>query len=99
MDEPIFRVFDKKNKCWAGELGGRSLEDYALNEFKDSHLIYCDMEGFSLTADGTLMLHDECGGSVYCSSEQFEVCFPKDIIGALRPSPTGNYLIFDGNKS
>jgi hypothetical protein len=93
MSEPIFRVWDNKNQCWAGEWGGRSLEDYALNEFKGDHLIYCDMEGFTLAPDGSLLLHDECGNYAYCDPAQFEICFPKEFIDSMKPSPSGNYLV------
>lgn len=37
------------------------------------HLMYCDMEGFALTEDGTLILMDECGGIAYCPPDRFEI--------------------------
>lgn len=91
---PLFRVWDKKKKKWAGELGGYSLADYALKdpEFKDSGLIYCDMEGFSIDAQGSLYLHDECGHSVPCDSKRFEICFEKVI---FKESPSRNYLVYN----
>ena len=36
-------------------------------------LIYCDMEGFAIEEDGTLLLLDECGNFAYCPEDRFEV--------------------------
>lgn len=36
-------------------------------------LMYCDMEGFALLEDGTLILLDECGRFEYCPSDRFTV--------------------------
>ena len=33
--------------------------------FKQSNLIWCDIEGFMISEDGCLMLADECGNCVY----------------------------------
>lgn len=47
--------------------------EIALNEDWAKHLMYCDMEGFAIEEDGTLLLLDECGQHEYCPSERFEV--------------------------
>ena len=58
------------------------LKEIALNEEWAKHLIYCDMEGFAIEQDGTLILLDECGGVAYCPEDRFEVrvgtidCYP-----------------------
>ena len=41
----------------------------ALKEEWAKHLCYCDMEGFSILADGTLLLNDECGKTAYCPED------------------------------
>jgi hypothetical protein len=35
--------------------------------------IYCDMEGFAILEDGTLILVDECGSFAYCPPDRFQV--------------------------
>lgn len=62
-----FIVIDKKT--------GKEADEYeiALHEDWAKHLMYCDMEGFAIEQDGTLILLDECGQFVYCSSDRFEV--------------------------
>lgn len=62
-----FIVIDKKT--------GKEADEYeiALHEDWAKHLMYCDMEGFAIEQDGTLMLLDECGQFIYCSSDRFEV--------------------------
>ena len=37
------------------------------------HLCYCDMEGFAVEEDGTLILLDECGNVAYPPKGMFEV--------------------------
>lgn len=63
-----FYVFDKKT--------GKEADTYeiALNEDWAKHLMYCDMDGFAIEQDGTLVLIDECGQLAYCSSDRFEIC-------------------------
>ena len=63
-----FYVFDKKT--------GKEADEYeiALNEDWAKHLMYCDMDGFAIEHDGTLMLIDECGQHAYCPSDRFEIC-------------------------
>ena len=45
----------------------------ALNEDWAKHLCYCDMEGFAIQEDGTLILTDECGKFAYCPEGRFLV--------------------------
>ena len=49
------------------------LWEIALKEDWAKHLCYCDMEGFALEEDGTLLLLDECGKQAYCPADRFEV--------------------------
>ena len=48
-------------------------EAIALKEPWARGLIYCDMEGFAIESDGTLILLDECGNFVYPPPELFRV--------------------------
>lgn len=43
--------------------------------FKQSNLIWCDLEGWVISEDGVLMLADECGNLGYPPSDRFEVRF------------------------
>ena len=65
----IFKVIDKKT--------GKEADVYkiALKEEWAKSLIYCDIEGFAITEDGTLILVDECGHMVYCPDARFEIVF------------------------
>ena len=36
-------------------------EEIALNEEWADGLVYCDMDGFAIMEDGSLILMDECG--------------------------------------
>ena len=56
-------------------LTGREADTYeiALHEQWAKHLMYCDMEGFALMEDGTLILIDECGRFEYCPIGRFTV--------------------------
>lgn len=62
-----FHVIDRKT--------GKEADTYriALKEKWAKGLVYCDMEGFAIEEDGTLLLLDECGNSRYCDRERFEV--------------------------
>ena len=57
-----FKVIDKKT--------GKEADPYeiALNEKWAQSLCYCDMEGFFIGEDGTLILADECGKFEYANS-------------------------------
>lgn len=67
-----FRVIDKRT--------GKEADDYeiALHEDWAKSLCYCDMDGFALQQDGTLLLMDECGKYEYCDPERFEVRWDED---------------------
>ena len=56
-------------------LTGKEADPYeiALNEDWAKGLMYCDMEGFAIEEDGSLILVDECGRYEYCPIGRFEV--------------------------
>ena len=64
-----FRVIDK--------LTGKEADTYeiALHEEWAKELCYCDMDGFAILEDGTLLLVDECGKFEYCDADRFEIVF------------------------
>ena len=47
--------------------------DIALHEDWAKQLCYCDMEGWAIEEDGTLLLVDECGRFEYADRERFKV--------------------------
>ena len=49
------------------------LEKIALTEEWARGLVYCDMDGFAVREDGSLILLDECGNCVSCPAERFEI--------------------------
>ena len=49
------------------------LQEIALKEPWARGLIYCDMDGFAVQSDGSLILLDECGNHVYPPPELFRV--------------------------
>ena len=63
----IFWVVDKKT--------GREADpgDIALHEEWAHDLIWCDMEGFAMLQNGTLILVDECGNYEICTEDRFEI--------------------------
>lgn len=54
---------------------GKEADEYniALHEDWAKHLCYCDMEGWAIENDGTLLLVDECGKFAYADRERFKV--------------------------
>lgn len=60
-DGNVFRVIDKKT----GKEANR--KRIARN------LLYCDMDGFAIMEDGSLILMDECGYFRYCPEDRFEI--------------------------
>jgi len=62
-----FTVIDNKT--------GKEADTYsvALHEDWAKHLCYCDMEGWAIEDDGTLLLVDECGRFAYADRERFKV--------------------------
>jgi len=62
-----FTVIDTKTGKEADEYNIALYEDWA------KHLCYCDMEGWAIENDGTLLLVDECGRFAYADKERFKV--------------------------
>ena len=58
------------------------LWEMATNEDWAKHLMYCDMEGFAISEDGTLLLLGECGNFAYCPEGRFTVTIDPE---ELRP--------------
>ena len=56
---------------------GKEADEYeiALHEKWANGLMYCDMDGFAILHDGSLILCDECGQFVYCDMERFKIVF------------------------
>ena len=54
---------------------GKEADEYeiALHEDWAKELCYCDMDGWAIMDDGTLLLVDECGRCVYADRERFKV--------------------------
>ena len=48
-------------------------EEIALNEEWADGLMYCDMDGFAIMENGSLILIDECGKYAYCPEGRFTV--------------------------
>ena len=44
------------------------------------HLVYCDMEGFAVEEDGTLILLDECGNVAYPPNGMFEIIWDAPVV-------------------
>ena len=62
-----FTVIDPKTG------GYPDLENIVLHEEWAKGLVYCDMEGFAIQEDGSLVLMDQCGGFRYCPDGRFKV--------------------------
>ena len=62
-----FTVIDTKT--------GKEADEYEIALYEDwaKHLCYCDMEGWAIENDGTLLLVDECGRFAYADRERFKV--------------------------
>ena len=67
-----FTVIDKQTNEYP------DVQEIALHEEWAEGLIYCDIDGFALGEDGTLMLLDDCGNFAYCPSDRFEIRFKAD---------------------
>ena len=54
---------------------GKEADEYeiALHEDWAKHLCYCDMEGWAIESDGSLLLIDECGQYAFADTERFKV--------------------------
>ena len=74
-NEPLVTGFDVVDtKTWEYP----DLEKIALKEDWAKHLMYCDMEGFAIEEDGTLLLLDECGRQACCPVGRFEIRRPPE---------------------
>ena len=62
-----FDVIDTKTGKYA------DLQKIALKEEWAKGLVYCDMEGFAIEQDGTLILLDECGNCAYPPEGRFKL--------------------------
>ena len=67
-----FIVIDKKTGKEA------DIERIARREKWAAGLIYCDMEGWAIEQDGSLLLMDECGNFKYADRERFRVVWDED---------------------
>ena len=67
-----FRVIDTKT--------GKEADTYdiALHEEWAKHLIYCDIDGWAIGDDGSLMLLDDCGSFAYADRERFKVVWDEE---------------------
>ena len=54
------------------------IERIARREKWAAGLIYCDMEGWAIEQDGSLLLMDECGNFKYADRERFRVVWDED---------------------
>lgn len=68
----MFKVIDKKT----GE--EPDVMEIAANEEWAKNLMACDMEGFAIENDGTLLLIDECGRYEVCPQNRFEIQWGDD---------------------
>lgn len=84
-----FRVIDKITGEEPDTWEIATTEDWAKS------LMYCDIEGFAVEEDGTLILIDECGKFEYCPVDRFRVV-PNETarivtqLGAMRREMIGN---------
>ena len=62
-----FRVIDN--------LTGKEAEPFeiVIHEQWANELMFCDLEGFAVLEDGSLILADECGNFEYCPIGRFTV--------------------------
>lgn len=69
-DKIEFRVIDKRT-------GKEPIYDhnhlFKEKWFKESHLIYCDLDSWVISEEGCLWLTDDCGNVGYPPSDRFEV--------------------------
>ena len=77
IEEMRFKVIDNKTSKEA------DICEIALKEDWAKDLIYCDMQGFAILDDGTLVLLDERGKYVYCPNGRFSV-IPENAVVLTR---------------
>lgn len=61
-----FTVIDNKTGTYP------DCEKIALEEWA-KHLVYCDIDTFAITEDGSLILMDDCGNCAFCPDGRFTV--------------------------
>lgn len=88
----MFTVIDTKT--------GKEADTYeiALKEEWAKHLCYCDIEGFAIEEDGTLVLLDECGKVAYCPEGRFRIILEPQWIPVTErlPEKYDNVLAYYG---
>ena len=67
-----FTVIDNKTGAYP------DCQIIALTEDWAKHLVYCDIDCFALTENGSLILMDDCGNCAYCPVNRFTVIFEKE---------------------
>lgn len=60
-----FDIIDKTTRQYPDTYEIARREEWA------KHLVYCDIEGFAIEEDGTIVLLDECGNVAYCPDGRF----------------------------
>ena len=77
------------------------LWEIALKEEWAKSLCYCDMEGFAVEEDGTLILMDECGRHEYPPEDRFKIAplvgTNADRISSMTDEELAEYLFERGN--
>jgi hypothetical protein len=72
--QPSLRLAPQLFRVVEAETGAEpDLEAIALQEPWAKGLVYCDMEGFAVEQDGTLVLLDECGSYAYPPEGRFRI--------------------------
>ena len=56
--------------------GYPDVEKIARTEDWAKNLIYCDIDTFAVTEDGSLILIDDCNNIAYCPEGRFEIVKP-----------------------
>lgn len=75
LDEPLFKVIDKKTGKEA-DIKAIALDDDVFA----SSLVYCDLDDWYVDAYGNLALLDECGSYDFPQDDRFEVVWNKDAL-------------------
>ena len=100
-----FIVIDNKTGTIPDVEEIETTEDWAGN------LCYCDIEGFAITEDGSLILIDECGRYAYCPSDRFTVAqveggifdkeeiYPDCTVQVLTNTQTGDVSVDGGEMT
>ena len=84
--EEIEMAIDALERQRKPRIGGFAVIDNETGKEADPHqiandeewadsLIYCDIEGFALLENGSLILLDECGNYEVCPADRFTVVF------------------------